>query len=142
MTSSASDLKAALAVAGLRLTGPRLAVWEVVSSASDHMTADEIASEVGRVDPTVNRSSVYRSLALFDELGLMRQSSLGPTDASHWELAHPDEQFHMRCESCGSVEHHTGDLVDRVRDHLAGDHGFQATRVDLLVTGLCRNCHP
>lgn len=140
MTSSAPDLKAALSATDRRLTGPRLAVWEVVSSTSEHMTADQIASEVQKADPAVNRSSVYRSLALFGELGLMRQSHLEPTEAAHWEMAHPDEQFHMRCESCGKVEHHTGDLVDRVRDHLADDHGFRATRVNLLVTGLCRDC--
>ncbi|MEN8113768.1 MAG: Fur family transcriptional regulator [Actinomycetota bacterium] len=140
METPTSDLANALAAAGHRLTGPRRAVWKVVSTASGHVTADEIATQVREVDPSVNRSSVYRSLALFEELGLMRQSSLGPTDAAHWEMAHPDEQFHMRCEICGNVEHHTGDLVQQVTDHLAGDHGFQVNHVDLVVTGICADC--
>lgn len=140
MTESTRKLITALGAAGHRVTGPRLAVWEAISSASNHMTADEIAARVGTSDPSVNRSSVYRSLALFDELGLVRQSNLGSSEVAHWELSHPDEQFHMRCEVCGRVEHHTGDLVDRVRTHLAENHGFAASRVDLVVSGKCRNC--
>lgn len=91
-------------------------------------------------DPTVNLSSVYRSLSLFAELGLVRESSLDTGGPSHWELAHADEQFHMRCRSCGKVEHHHGDLVERVVGHLTNDHGFIVEQVDLLVTGLCSEC--
>lgn len=122
------------------MTGPRLAVWGVVAGSDSHMTAEEIAEAVKDADPTVNLSSVYRSLALFSELGLVRESNLGAHEASHWELAHSDEQFHLKCTSCGRVEHHTGDLVAQVETHLAAHHGFEADRVELLVSGTCRSC--
>lgn len=137
---AADQLKEALVNAGHRLTGPRLAVWEVVSGSHSHLTADEIAGEVRSLDPSVNLSSVYRSLALFEELGLVRESRLGPHEATHWEAAHPDEQFHMRCTSCGRVEHHSGTLVAQIEDHLSHHHGFQADRIELLVSGLCADC--
>lgn len=140
MTAHAEQLKKALGDSGHRLTGPRLAVWETITGSTSHMTADEIAVEVRAVDPTVNLSSVYRSLALFSELGLVRESNLGAGDATHWELAHPDEQFHLRCTSCGRVEHHTGDLVARIDDHLSREHGFTSQRIELLVLGLCEAC--
>jgi len=139
-TDAADQLKDALVDAGHRLTGPRLAVWEVVSGSRAHLTADEIADEVRVVDPTVNLSSVYRSLALFEELGLVRESRLGPHEATHWEAAHPDEQFHMKCTSCGSVQHHSGSLVSEIQQHLSHHHGFHADRVELLVSGLCMSC--
>lgn len=133
------DLRHVLAPAGHRLTGPRMAVWQAVSRASGHQTAEQIATKVQEADPAINLSSVYRSLALFYELGLLRQSHLGD-EAAHWELAHPDEQFHLRCDSCGMVEHHTGSLVDEIRRHLEQGHGFVADRVDLVVSGTCENC--
>jgi Fur family ferric uptake transcriptional regulator len=133
------DLRVMLVRSGHRVTGPRRAVWEVVSSTDDHLTAEEIADRVSEVDPDVNLSSIYRSLALLAELGMVRESSLDD-GAAHWEMAHPDEQFHMRCRSCGRVEHHAGDLVEQVRTHLADEHRFLADQVDLLVTGLCRDC--
>lgn len=140
MNGSENELRTALVEAGYRMTGPRLAVWDVVAGTDSHMTAEEIADAVKSSDPTVNLSSVYRSLALFSDLGLVRESNLGANEATHWELAHSDEQFHLKCTSCGKVEHHTGDLVAQVESHLSDHHGFTANRVELLVSGTCREC--
>ncbi len=104
------------------------------------MTAEQIAERVRRTDPTINLSSVYRSLALFSDLGLVRESNLGANEATHWELDHSDEQFHLKCTSCGQVEHHTGDLVAQIESHLSANHGFRADRVELLVSGTCSQC--
>jgi Fur family ferric uptake transcriptional regulator len=133
-------LRIALSHDGHRVTGPRQMVWDVITSTGSHLTVDEIARAVREADPTVNLSSVYRSLALFADLGLVRESRLGAAEGAHWELAHPDEQFHLKCTSCGRVEHHGGDLVARVESHLAESHGFVASGVELVVTGTCRSC--
>lgn len=140
MSAEMSELRSALVEAGHRMTGPRLAVWDVVASSDSHLTAEEIAEAVRDADPTVNLSSIYRSLALFTDLGLVRESNLGSNEATHWELAHPDEQFHLKCVSCGRVEHHTGDLVSQIEQHLSEHHGFAAGQVELLVTGICSEC--
>ncbi|MBW3666091.1 MAG: transcriptional repressor [Actinobacteria bacterium] len=133
------ELDGALRRAGHRVTTPRRAVWEVIRDADAHLTAEEIAGLVQSEDPGINVSSVYRTLALLNELGLIRESSLGPS-ASHWEMAHPDQQFHLRCTSCGGVEHHGGDIVEQVREHLRGEHRFDATAIDLVVSGTCARC--
>ncbi len=125
---------------GFRLTEPRRIVWDVLTQAGGHLTADEVADRVSTEDPSVNRSSIYRSLALFTDLGLVRESNLGGESTSYWEVAHPDDHFHVRCLSCGSVEHHADDVVAGVRAHLSEEHDFQAGRVDLIVSGLCRSC--
>ena len=140
VSSAENELRSVLVEAGHRLTGPRLAVWDVVATSQSHLTAEEIADAVKDDDPSVNLSSVYRSLALFSDLGLVRESNLGSNEATHWELAHSDEQFHLKCNSCGRVEHHTGDLVAQVESHLSDHHGFSADRVELLVSGTCRRC--
>lgn len=133
-------LRAALATGGHRVTAPREAVWTVVSSTREHLTADEVAARVRLIDPEINLSSVYRSLTLFSELGLVRESAIEGSGAAHWELAHSDDHFHLVCRSCDSIDHHGGDLVQGVRAHLVSDHGFIAEKVDLVVTGLCPNC--
>lgn len=137
--SQAVEFEAILAGGGHRVTAPRRAVWSVVSSTDDHLTADHIADRVRSIDPDVNLSSIYRSLALFAELGLVRESSLD-SGVSHWEKAHPDDHFHLRCRNCGRVDHHEGKAVDQVRSHLATEHGFLTEQVDLVVTGLCADC--
>lgn len=125
---------------GHRSTAPRRLVWEAIRSADGHLTVEQIARMVHRQDPSINLSSVYRALALFTELDLVRESNLGTDGGSRWEAAHPDDQFHLVCVVCGEVQHHTGDLVDEIRTHLQGDHRFAADRVELVVTGLCESC--
>jgi Fur family ferric uptake transcriptional regulator len=125
---------------GYRLTSPRWLVWSVLRTADGHLTAEEVASRVNRADPNVNLSSVYRSLALFSELDLARESQLGIDESGRWEIAHPDDHFHMVCRMCGDVDHHVGELVDQIRSHLCDHHAFGTENIDLVVTGLCRNC--
>jgi Fur family transcriptional regulator, ferric uptake regulator len=135
-----SDLGLLLREFGYRLTSPRWLVWSVLRSAEGHLTAEEVASRVNQADPTVNISSVYRSLTLFEDLDLVRESHLGIDGSARWEIAHPDDHFHMVCRRCGKVDHHVGELVDQVRTHLGEHHSFQPENIDLVVTGICRDC--
>lgn len=137
---SRPDVSDVLREHGYRLTRPRQVVWEVLLEAGDHLTADEIADRVEQISPGVNLASVYRSLSLLAELNLVRESRLGEEGAARWELAHPDEHFHLVCERCGEITHHAGDLVEQVRSHLARRHGFVAHTVDLVVSGRCKDC--
>lgn len=137
---STETLATQLRDAGYRLTGPRLTVWNTLVAANGHLTAEEIVEQAREADPTVNVSSVYRSLSLFDEMGIVRETNLAQGSAAHWEIAHPDEQFHLRCVECGRVQHHTGSLVASIESHLAESHGFTSHSVELLVSGVCDRC--
>jgi len=134
------DIQVLLRNSGYRVTQPRQAVWRVLVDADGHLTVEEIAARVQRRDPGVNLASVYRSLALFEELELVRESRLAGEEASRWELAHPDEHFHLICERCGGVDHHAGDLVASIVEHLRTGHGFEAHQVELSVVGRCAAC--
>lgn len=136
----ADQLPQLLRERGHRVTEPRRAVFEALLDEPGHLTVEEIADLVNRGPTSVNLASVYRSLALFDELGLARETRLGDEEAGRWELAHPDEHFHLVCVECGRIDHHQGTLVEQVRHHLHDGHGFQAATVELTVTGRCADC--
>lgn len=125
---------------GHRVTRARRTLWRVLEDADGHLTVEELAHRVRAQAPGVNVASVYRSLALFAECGLVRESRLGDGEAGRWEVAHPDDHFHVVCETCGEVDHHVGDLVQQLRDHLEGGHGFRTRTVDLTVAGRCKRC--
>lgn len=124
---------------GHRLTPQRQLVWDVLRRSDHHLTADQIHAEVCRVVPDFNLASVYRTLTLLAELGVVKEVQLGD-GPGHWEVEHPDDEFHLVCRSCGRVQHHPGDLVEQVRAHLRGEHGFEPESVDLVVHGLCADC--
>lgn len=135
--SGTEDLDDVLRTRGHRVTRPRRAVWDALQRASGHLTVDQLVTDVGN-DADV--ASVYRALALFEELGLARVTRLGDSDAGRWELAHPDEHFHVVCRQCGDVDHHVGTLVASIHEHLEVGHGFEVEGVDLVVTGRCARC--
>jgi Fur family ferric uptake transcriptional regulator len=124
---------------GYRLTPQRQLVWNVLRRATTHMTAEEIHDEVSKTVPDFNVASVYRTLTLLEELEFAKSVNLGD-GKGHWEVAHPDDDFHLVCRVCDTVLHHSGDLVERVRAHLATDHGFAAEGINLVVHGVCANC--
>lgn len=124
---------------GYRLTPQRRVVWEALRAAERHLTAEELHERAARSAPELNLASVYRTLALLDELGLARQVQIGD-GRGHWEVAHADDAFHLVCRRCRRVTHHAGRLVEQVRSHLLDDHGFASEDVDLVVHGLCADC--
>jgi len=139
------ELSLALRAGGHRLTGPRQAVWAALELAAaggrpEHLTVDEIVDRTLAQGTGVDRATAYRVLSLLEELGLVRASQLGNGDAVRWERAHPDEHFHLRCTSCGTVDHHVGTLVATVREHLDDGHGFAAESIELTVHGRCADC--
>lgn len=134
------DVAARLRAAGYRVTRPRRAVWEALGSAQRHLTVEELKPRVADAGGDADQASIYRTLALFERLGLARQSRLGDTDAARWEVAHPDEHFHVVCTSCGEVDHHIGSLVGDIREHLEDGHGFAVEDIDLVVSGRCARC--
>lgn len=134
------DLDPLLAGRGYRSTRPRQAVWDALQDGA-HRTAEEVARAVHEVHPEVNLASIYRALALLRDLGLVRESRLaGGDQASRWELAHPDEHFHVVCDRCGRVDHHVGSLVAAITEHLSASHRFVPERVELVVHGHCVSC--
>lgn len=137
---AATELDDELRARGYRVTRPRRAVWEVLNETRTHLTVEAITERLHDTGSSVDLASVYRTLALFEEIGIARASRLGDSDAGQWELAHPDEHFHIVCEVCGNVDHHVGSLVAQVEEHLDTGHGFEVRDVELVVTGRCRRC--
>lgn len=134
------DVRSRLRGEGHRWTEQRRAVWEALHDAPGHLTVDELHAAVTATSPDVNVASVYRTLTLLAELDLAREVHLGD-GRGRWELAHPDDEFHLLCRECGRVTHHTGGaLVAQVREHLGDGHGFQAEDVELIVKGRCAEC--
>lgn len=133
------DLPTVLHPHDLRVTRPRQGVWDVLQGVDRHLSAAEIADQVRNQDPGVNVSSVYRTLTLFGELGIVRESNLGDGSGSQWELTHADTVIHIVCNSCNNVEHHTAEVIEDLRRHLVSA-GFEPAEIDVRVTGRCPKC--
>jgi Fur family ferric uptake transcriptional regulator len=135
-----AEAEQVLRAAGHRLTPQRIMIWDVLRREHGrHLSAEAICAEVQRTIPSFNLASVYRTLALLAELGLVRESRLADGPAV-WEVTHEDNHHHLVCRVCGSISHHEDPVMDRVAGHLLDAHGFAAEQVELVVTGICADC--
>ncbi len=123
---------------GYRLTPQRQLVLEAVD-ALGHATPDAIAAKVRRVASGVNISTVYRTLELLEELGLLRHAHLGH-GAPSYHVAWADDHVHLVCRDCGSVEEVApatlADVVERLRE----ERGFTVDVGHFAVFGRCAAC--
>jgi Fur family ferric uptake transcriptional regulator len=130
--------QARLRAGGYRLTPQRQLVLEAVASLG-HATPDEIAERVRRTASGVNISTVYRTLELLEELGLVTHTHLGH-GAPTYHAADDADHLHLVCRKCGGIEEVPTQVLDSVVGRVAADHGFAVDAGHFAIFGLCRAC--
>lgn len=129
----APDLAAQLHARGLRVTPQRERVLAAVRSLG-HATPEQISDAVAEVD----LATVYRTLELLEELGLVRHTHLGHGAPAYRPAE--DDHVHVVCHSCGSVVDAPAALADELERRLRDERGFVLDRAHFTVFGRCRSC--
>ena len=124
--------------AGYRLTAPRRAVLEVLESQNTHLSPAEVLTAGQKIYPALGRATVYRTLELLIELGVLRPVHFGEgilrvarVDGGH---------HHLVCLGCGAVIHFDECAVGELEQVLAARFGFQIKSHMLEFYGLCQGC--
>jgi Fur family ferric uptake transcriptional regulator len=128
------DIVAHLRAAGHTVGRTRTAVIAAVRAQPSAFTADELAGAV----PDVHVSTVYRTLALLEEIGAVRHVHLSHGPA-RYEHAGSAEVRHLVCEICDRHVAVPLDVFDPVRDRLAADYGFVLDGSHFAIVGRCRD---
>ena len=134
------DWQAELRRRGYRLTPQRQLVLEAVGQLG-HATPEEIVTAVRRTASGVNISTVYRTLELLEELGLVQHAHLGH-GASTYSVTSDDDHVHLVCRDCGGIEEAPPSVVATVVAELAATRGFSVDVGHFAVFGRCRDCSP
>jgi Fur family ferric uptake transcriptional regulator len=132
------DWQAELRARGYRLTPQRQLVLEAVGTLG-HATPEDIATAVRETASGVNISTVYRTLELLEELGLVRHAHLGHGSPT-WSLADEDDHVHLVCRDCGGIEEVERAALAGVAEELVARQGFVVDLGHLSVFGQCRSC--
>jgi len=139
-STTGEDWRERLRGSGHRLTPQRELVLAAVESLG-HATPDEVYAEVRTRSQSINLSTVYRTLELLDELGLIRHAHL--TDrAPTYHSATGHEHAHLVCRSCRKVLSIGLDDIEEALGPLADRHGFEPDYGHLTVFGQCADCAP
>src|SRR3954467_2658795 len=132
------DLAARLHSLGYRLTPQRQFVLQAVEKLG-HATPDEILAEVQSQSSAVNVSTVYRTLEVLEELGLVRHTHLSARAPTYHSVT-DHEHFHLVCRNCHKVISVDPDEVAPLAERLRGEHGFVLDIGHLAVCGNCVEC--
>jgi len=124
---------------GYRLTPQRLMVLKAIEESPDHVSAEEIHAKARLQYPYLNISTVYRTLDLLKEKGLVAETDLGGGRF----LYHPvgkAQHHHLVCRKCGSVRDIDIDALDELRKELKNRYGFNAELGHIAIFGTCAAC--
>ncbi|MBO9521806.1 MAG: transcriptional repressor [Nocardioidaceae bacterium] len=133
-----SDWQQRLRESGHRLTPQRELVLAAVEKLG-HATPDAVYAEVRAHSEAINLSTVYRTLELLDELGLIRHAHLSDR-APTYHAATGHEHAHLVCRSCKKVISVGRADVESALGPLVARHGFAPDYGHLTVFGLCADC--
>jgi len=129
----------ALQERGYRLTPQRMMVVEALHSADRHISAEEIFAQVHARYPYSNTSTVYRTLGLLKELGLVNEVDLGDGRIRY----HPAERghhHHLVCHSCSKIIDLPESALLSLERSLLNEYQFNADLKHLAIFGLCADC--
>ena len=135
MSTSGADWREQLREKGYRLTPQRELILQAVERLG-HATPDEVLAEVRTHSDAVNASTVYRTLEVLEELGLVRHAHLSDR-APTYHSTSEHEHFHLVCRECHKVISVDPDVLTPVTERLAADHDFTVDIGHLTVFGTC-----
>ena len=138
MAGSGPDWDVRLRATGLRSTVARRALLQALHEAG-HATVDQLTGAVQRTAPDVSLSTIYRTLEVLDEAGLVTHTHLhhgSPTYHSVDEEPH----VHVVCRRCGSVDQQPIEVAQSLAQQLQAGIGFAVDMTHLAVHGRCAAC--
>jgi Fur family ferric uptake transcriptional regulator len=123
----------------LKVTGERMKIIEHVFERHNHFEADQLLQSMRERGMRVSRPTVYRTLSLLVEAGLLRELRFGRRSAYEHNYGYPSHE-HLYCEKCGAVIEFVSEDLNKLQDDICLKHGFQADQRQFIIYGTCAPC--
>lgn len=126
-------------LAGLRLTPQRQLLLDLLRECGGHLDANELHRLARERDARVSLATVYRSLRLFKELGLVEERRLA-SEHLHYEPKGEGTHHHLICLGCGRVIEFDHPMIEEAIAEVGRRKRFAVTRIELRGEGHCARC--
>jgi Fur family transcriptional regulator, ferric uptake regulator len=135
-------IKDSLQQRGVRLTRQRRILLELIDKSGQHLDAERLYLLAKEQDPKLNRVTVYRTLKMLKEGGLVDELDLMHIggDQHFYETRMKQEHAHIICLRCGKVEEFFGEPLQKLRRQVESHFGFQIVLARTEVGGYCSHC--
>ena len=120
---------------GLRMTLPRKIILEVIEDSADHPDVEELYTRASKIDPTISIATVYRTVKLFDEAGILDKLEFGDGRA-RYEDAERDHHDHLIDINSGSVIEFVDSDIEKLQEKIANKLGYKLMGHKLELYGV------
>ena len=122
----------------LRITSQRQAIVDTVFSTAEHFTAEQLLEWSRQRDKSVSRATVYRTLPLLTESGLVREMDFGK-DYKFYDpnYANHPQHAHLICQDCEKIVEFESAKIEKLEDEISQELGFSVKSQRLQITGSC-----
>jgi Fur family transcriptional regulator, ferric uptake regulator len=124
---------------GLRWTPQRRMIVAAVVDAPDHVTGSELVERCRAIDPETTPSTVYRTLEVLEELGVVSHAH-GLDGREEYHVRRVIDHAHLLCARCGGRAELVSTETDRLVGAVAEAHGFAVDVAHLSIVGTCAGC--
>lgn len=132
------DLIKFLKEKGYKVTPQRIAVYDLLRGTKEHPSADMLYSKLQPLYPTMSLATVYKSLEVFKELGLVQELNVGE-DKFRYD-ANPRQHPHITCSCCGKVEDVDDEMLFDLLEQVSTKTGYELVDQKLYFYGYCPQC--
>jgi Fur family ferric uptake transcriptional regulator len=122
------------------VTRQRDLVAQIVFLSEDHPSVDVIIRRLRERGEAVGTATVYRTLDVLVESGLVRAHDFGEGFKRYEPLSAQTHHEHLICQRCGSVVEFQNERLERMLPIIADEHAFQHSRHRVEIYGVCRDC--
>ncbi|OPY53748.1 MAG: ferric uptake regulator [Methanosaeta sp. PtaU1.Bin060] len=133
-----STIIKALRGKGYKATPQRIAICRFTLYSHEHPTAQRIYSEVKKTYPTVSLATVYNTIQILKDIGLLQEVSLSRDETRFDPNMEP--HAHLVCLRCNSIADWASPLISETMKSVAIEAGFMPKGQNFDIFGLCRNC--
>jgi len=124
---------------GYRITPQREWVIQAVASHTSHFTAEMVSESVKEKSTAVNLATIYRTLDLLVDEGIISRSDLGQGQIIYANQKH-GHHIHLVCRSCRQVIDASVSCTESIKEALKADYGFELDLNHISLFGICSNC--
>lgn len=128
---------------GYKLTKQRQMVWEIIlKNMGQHLNTEEIFNEAHKKSPKIGVATIYRTLQLFEKIGLVQHISLDG-GRRRYQISNPEEKHdhhHLICQICGEVIDGKEDMLDFCEENIFLKEEFRVTNYSINFFGICKRC--
>lgn len=131
-----------LAARRVRMTSQRRLLVGIIQSSPRHLDAATLLELARKQDPDIDRATVYRTLALLKDRGLIDELDLMHIEGEKhfYEAKTNRDHCHMACFRCGAIMEYASSSFEKLKKEMIKESGFQIRVVRLEAGGICKRC--